>query len=294
MDKLSIFKSIISGSRMILVSATASLSGTASYAVSSSYAINASGLWSSSSFTASAQSIAAFDTNGKPIFLTPTTNNTYIAIQDGAIVWIPITTAGGTGNFATYAEIFSDNEYLFVQSGSNFAFPSSSFTSDEDMVLVQASLNFAIPSSSFSSDEDIIDIQSGSNFAFPSSSLASDEFISDANSIELTGSMGPNALIADTLVIYEPSTVVTGSMTNSNYFETLEVYERLVNISASMESIGFFGPDASDTLEFPVNISSSMESRLIIGAVEYIGTVISVTSSLLPRFTAPSYTTASV
>ena len=226
MDKLSIFKSIISGSRMILVSATASLSGTASYAISSSYAINASGLWSSSSFTASAQSIAGFDTNGRPIFLTPTTNNTYIAIQDGAIVWIPITTAGGTGNFATYAEIFSDNEYLFVQSGSNFAFPSASFTSDEDMVLVQTTLNFAIPSSSFSSDA----------------------YYSDGPYLNLTG-----------------STVFSGYAS-----EFLEVNQ------------------------IEVNISSSMESRLIIDAMEYIDTVISVTSSLLPRFTAPSYTTASV
>jgi len=248
MDKLSIFKSIISGSRMILVSATASLSGTASYAISSSYAINASGLWSSSSFTASAQSIAGFDTNGRPIFLTPTTNNTYIAIQDGAIVWIPITTAGGTGNFATYAEIFSDNEYLFVQSGSNFAFPSASFTSDEDMVLVQTTLNFAIPSSSFSSDEDMVLVQTTLNFAIPSSSFSSDAYYSDGPYLNLTG-----------------STVFSGYAS-----EFLEVNQ------------------------IEVNISSSMESRLIIDAMEYIDTVISVTSSLLPRFTAPSYTTASV
>lgn len=249
MDKLSIFKSIISGSRMILVSATASLSGTASYAVSSSYAINASGLWSSSSFTASAQSIAAFDTNGKPVFLTPTTNNTYIAIQDGAIVWIPITTAGGTGNFATYAEIFSDNEYLFVQSGSNFAFPSSSFTSDEDMVLVQTTLNFAIPSSSF----------------------ASDAYYSDGPYLNLTGSMDPSSVVSDTIGIRRTQLDITGSTVFSSYAsEFLEVNQ------------------------IEVNISSSMESNQIIEAFEYIDTVISVTSSLLPRFTAPSYTTASV
>ncbi len=226
MDKLSIFKSIISGSRMILVSATASLSGTASYAISSSYAINASGLWSSSSFTASAQSIAAFDTNGKPIFSTPTTNNTYVAIQDGAIVWIPITTAGGTGNFATYAEIFSDNEYLFVQSGSNFAFPSSSFTSDEDMVPVQI----------------------GANFAFPSSSFASDAYYSDSPYLDVTG-----------------STAITR-------FDSAQL----------------------ETIEIQTNISSSMESNQIVETFEYIDTVISVTSSLLPKFTARSYTTASV
>jgi hypothetical protein len=211
---------------MILVSATASLSGTASYAISSSYAINASGLWSSSSFTASAQSIAAFDTNGKPIFSTPTTNNTYVAIQDGAIVWIPITTAGGTGNFATYAEIFSDNEYLFVQSGSNFAFPSSSFTSDEDMVPVQI----------------------GANFAFPSSSFASDAYYSDSPYLDVTG-----------------STAITR-------FDSAQL----------------------ETIEIQTNISSSMESNQIVETFEYIDTVISVTSSLLPKFTARSYTTASV
>lgn len=74
---------------------TGSLSGTASYATTASYAINSTGNWTGSNFTSNSttQSVAAFNTSGSPILVTPTSDNVYLVIQNGIMKWIPIATA---------------------------------------------------------------------------------------------------------------------------------------------------------------------------------------------------------
>jgi hypothetical protein len=236
MDKLSIFKSIISGSRMILVSATASLFGTASYGVTASYAINASGLWSSSSFTASAQSIAAFNSSGRPIFLTPSENNTYIAIQNGVISWVPISDTG-VGTFAVYADLFSNNVFSIIQAPLNFAIPSSSFSSDEDLMTVQLTANFAIPSSSFSSDEDLMTVQLPSNFIVPSSSFSSDIIYADSNYLNITGSTAPSSDYTSSFEILETYLITSNNMSSSmianTAFDVMEYIETVMPYPSS-------------------------------------------------------------
>ena len=77
---------------------------TSSYArraITASYALNGSGggsTWAASGLTSNITSstVAAFNSSGLPILVTPSSNNTYLVYQNGVLRWIPIISAAIT------------------------------------------------------------------------------------------------------------------------------------------------------------------------------------------------------
>ena len=73
----------------------------ASRAITASYALNGSGggsTWAASGLTSNITSstVAAFNSSGLPILVTPSSNNTYLVYQNGVLKWIPIISAAIT------------------------------------------------------------------------------------------------------------------------------------------------------------------------------------------------------
>ena len=90
-----------------------------SYALTASFALNGGGSnildWTGSNFVSNTttQSIAAFNTSGYPMLVTPTSDNVYLAVQNGVMKWIPIASVAVTFlNVIFNQEInFEDGQY---------------------------------------------------------------------------------------------------------------------------------------------------------------------------------------
>lgn len=107
-----LFANISSGTTLETGSTYPITSSWALSSISSSYARTASYLnttyWISSSFTSSviSESVAAFNSTGKPILVTPDSNNTYLAFKNNILKWIPLSTLA----IAILASDFSQEE----------------------------------------------------------------------------------------------------------------------------------------------------------------------------------------
>lgn len=117
---------------------TGSLNGTASYAVTASYAMNGGGNggsttitdWTSSNLTSSVStsSIAAFNSTGSPILVSPPSDNTYLVYQNGILKWIPIASVAVSILNSTFSENVSIIDGLYQSTITSVTFVSS-FTS---------------------------------------------------------------------------------------------------------------------------------------------------------------------
>ena len=107
---------------------TGSLAGTASYALTSSILVTT--LWTSSSLTSSVStsSIAAFNSTGSPILVSPPSDNTYLVYQNGILKWIPIASVAVSILNSTFSENESIIDGLYESAITSVAFVSS-FTS---------------------------------------------------------------------------------------------------------------------------------------------------------------------
>ncbi len=102
----------------------------ASYAVTSSYSLNSTGNWTGSNFVSNiaTQSIAAFNTSGYPVLVTPTLDNVYLVIQNGIMKWIPIASVAVSILNSTFYENESVVDGLYEAAITSVSFVSS-FTS---------------------------------------------------------------------------------------------------------------------------------------------------------------------
>lgn len=104
-----------------------------SYSLTASYALNASGgttNWTSSNLTSSVStsSIAAFNSTGSPILVSPPSDNTYLVYQNGILKWIPIASVAVSILNSTFNEEESIIDGLYQSTITSVAFVSS-FTS---------------------------------------------------------------------------------------------------------------------------------------------------------------------
>ena len=124
---------------------------TASRSISSSYALNARGNWTGSAYTTNdtTQSIAAFNSLGKPMLVKPTSDNVYLVVQNGIMKWIPIASVV----VSIVTSNFSENESL--DDGplviSNIISLSNSNYAEEEQVVVGPLLSSVVILGSFTS-----------------------------------------------------------------------------------------------------------------------------------------------
>ena len=111
-----------------LISTGSIFQGTASYALTSSILVTT--LWTSSSLTSSVStsSIAAFNSTGSPILVSPPSDNTYLVYQNGILKWIPIASVAVSILNSTFNEEESIIDGLYQSTITSVAFVSS-FTS---------------------------------------------------------------------------------------------------------------------------------------------------------------------
>lgn len=109
---------------------------TASRSISSSYALNARGNWTGSGYTTNdnTQSIAAFNSVGKPMLVKPTSDNVYLVVQNGVMKWIPIASVAVsimTSNFSE-DEVVLDGPIVAINETS---FSDEKYTEEEQVVV---------------------------------------------------------------------------------------------------------------------------------------------------------------
>jgi hypothetical protein len=106
------------------------------YPITSSYALNVNGNWTGSGFVTNdnTQSIAAFNSVGKPMLVKPTSDNVYLVVQNGAMKWIPIASVAVsimTSNFLE-DEVVLDGPVVPINATS---FSNQNYTEEEQVVV---------------------------------------------------------------------------------------------------------------------------------------------------------------
>ena len=107
-----------------------------SYPITASYALNASGNWTGSGFRSNqtTQSIAAFNSIGKPMLVKPTSDNVYLVVQNGIMKWIPIASVAVsvmTSNFMEDEDVV-DGPVIPINATS---FSNQNYTEEEQVVV---------------------------------------------------------------------------------------------------------------------------------------------------------------
>jgi hypothetical protein len=106
------------------------------YPITSSYALNVNGNWTGSGFVTNdnTQSIAAFNSVGKPMLVKPTSDNVYLVVQNGVMKWIPIASVAVsimTSNFLE-DEVVLDGPVVPINATS---FSNQNYTEEEQVVV---------------------------------------------------------------------------------------------------------------------------------------------------------------
>jgi Periplasmic copper-binding protein (NosD) len=305
-----------------------------SYGLTASYGLNVGGTWNSSSYTSPTQSVAGFGFDGKAILYTPTQDNVYLAKRGNNISWVPIETKFSAvyvideqqgidlvSQSINYGFGFSSDITEEVQSATSKLKELTRMVDKEVIDFQQIAISLSgsvitafISGESLDRQDTVINktgLISSPNFVFEISEFAH-------LFTNLTGSMVFSNITTETMEYGYLFTNKTGSMVSSNvFFETMEFGHFFTNKTGSMVSSNVFVETMehghfftnktgsmmssniiTDTMEygyfFTNKTGSMVSSTQLAETIEYVDSIIYITGSMQPIFTATPFTTASI